>query len=137
MPSLRITLLAAALGSAALAPLQGVSAAPASRASTRSFAPVVVESFSAAHPRVGQHLAVNVRFLNNNRPVAGAHLTATLHLGKKSLETVHGSTTDRKGNAHAGFTVPKAARGKTLRVSVSLSYKGHTYPGRDDLKVQP
>ena len=136
MRSLAIALLAAALASPASAPLCDVSAATVSGSSTRSFAPVVVESFSVAHPRAGQHVVVNVRFLNNNRPVAGARLSATLRLGKKILETVHGSTTDRNGNAHAGFAVPKSASGKTLRVAVSLSYRGRTYPGRDDLKVQ-
>jgi hypothetical protein len=104
--------------------------------SSASFAPVVIESFSLVHPKAGQHALVLVRFVNNNRPVAGARLTATVRIGKRTLMTLHGNATNRKGKAQAGFTVPAAARGKTVRVQVSLTYKGHTYLGRNDIKVQ-
>jgi hypothetical protein len=116
---------------------QGVSASTAaSHRVSASFAPVVIESFSVLHPKVGQHVAVLVRFVNNNRPVAGARLTATIRVGKHTLMTVHGAPTNKSGKASAPFTVPGAARGKTVRVLVSMKYKGHAYAGRNDLKVR-
>jgi hypothetical protein len=99
------------------------------------FAPVVIEWFSTVRPSVGQREVVFVRFVNNNKPVSGAQLKATLRLGKQTLGVAHGSTTDRAGKAQASFIVPAAARGKMLRVVVSLSYKRHTYRGRNDLRI--
>lgn len=137
--NLRSTISAAVLlGLASLIPAQGsaVHAAPTQQQLSAAFAPVVIESFSVMSPKAGQRESVLVRFVNNNKPVAGARLTAVLRVGKRTLLTAHGGTTNSKGKAQVGFSVPATARGKTVQVFVYLTYKGHKYHGQNAMKVQ-
>jgi|SRR5947209_14555396 len=128
------------LGVAGLLPVQGAAASglPASPPQSRaaSFAPVVIEWFSVVQPRSGQSLTVFSRFVNNNKPIPGAQMAATLTVGTQALGNVRGNATNAKGVARATFTVPQAASGKTLRVSVTLTYKKHTYKGVDTVEVE-
>lgn len=134
MRSLVIWLVIAAMAATVLSPQASAAGKPPQPPTT--FAPAIVEWFSAIHPKAGQHVFVYARFVNNNKPVPGARLTATLRLGRHNLKTVHGTMTGRKGVARAAFGVPGAAKGKSLRVVATLSYKGKTYQGRNDLKVR-
>lgn len=126
---------AGVLCAAAMLPHGGIASAASVSQPSAFFSPVVIESFSLSHPRVGQREVVHTQLLNNKKPVAGAHLAATIYLGKKVLMVVHGTTTNSQGKAQASFKVPSAAKGKTLRASVILTYGKHKAIGRNDIKV--
>jgi hypothetical protein len=134
----RSTIVMAACLAAAL-PLQGVAAASGAHTSARApaaiFSPVIIEWFSTMHPHAGQSDVVFVRMLDGNKPVPGARLTAWLLLGKRALLSVHGTTTDSKGQAKASFKVPSTVAGKSVKVQAILTYKGEKYPGMNTLRV--
>ncbi len=125
------------LGFAVILPRSGPAlAASAHHRVAVPFAPVVVEWFSTTHPRVDQREVVFARLLNNNKPVRGARLSATVRINKAVIARMTGGTTNHKGMAQATFKVPAAARGRLVTVTVSFRYRGHTYIGRNDLKVR-
>jgi hypothetical protein len=112
----------------------GIASAADRQASVPS--PVVIERFSAPHPRVGQRETVYVQALDRNKPVIGAQVTTRVLLGKRTLLTMTGSRTNHTGRAQASFTIPSVAKGKSLRVVVTVLYKGYRFPGSDDLHVR-
>jgi hypothetical protein len=98
--------------------------------------PVVIEWFSQPMTTVGQREVVYFRLLDRNQALPGARLTAHVQLGKTVVMVLRGSTIDRTGRASTSFTVPASARGKVLRVVVSLAYRQYHFPGRNDLRVR-
>jgi hypothetical protein len=102
--------------------------------------PVVATYFSNLSPKVGQTEMITAQFYlyqRSERPkyVTGAHLTVSLQLGKKVLQTVRGTATNKQGKAFARFAVPKIAGGKWLWAYTKLRYKGTLYGGSNRVKI--
>jgi hypothetical protein len=119
-------------------PLLGLATAittPVQAASKPPHVPVVATWFSSLHPKVGQHETVYVQFFVAKRHLSGAHLSATVQVGKHSVLHLKGTVTNRQGKAWATFTVPRQARGKKIVVSTSLTYKKRLYTGNNSVTV--
>ncbi len=99
------------------------------------FSPAVIEWFENLHPKPGRHEIVYVKLLKARSPVRGARLAGGVVLGKRTLLSFSGGVTGASGKAQAGFRVPNAARGHTVRVDVRLIYKSHAAVGYDDLHI--
>ena len=97
--------------------------------------PVVATWFSNLHPRVGQRETVHVQFWAGKRYLSGARLSVTLRVGTKTVAHLRGTTTDKKGEAWARFTVPKAAAGKWLWAFTGVIYQKRTYTGNNRVLV--
>jgi hypothetical protein len=111
-----------------------VTPAPSHR-SAAAFAPVVVEWFSKAAPRPGESVTLFVRYLNNNKPIQGAQLKATVKRDSTVLLKLEGNTTSAKGLARAKFRVPAHTAGQTLLVPVTMTYQGQITHAKGALRV--
>lgn len=91
--------------------------------------PVVVERLALIHPHPGQRDTVYVRVVNGTTPVKGAQLTAQMVVRGHLLGSVRGTTTDRRGQASARFTVPTTTARQKLQVVVLLRYGTQVFTG--------
>lgn len=96
----------------------------------------VLEWFSPLHPKAGQHETVYARLWIGKKPVAGAHLVAIVREGSHVVHRVRGTTTNKRGQAHARFSVPRSMKGKTLTVRVTLTFRRSRIFGSDKLIVR-
>ena len=130
-PSMRFLLVLCLLatGGALASPVHA-----ASHGAARSI-PVVATWFSSLHPKAGQQETVTVQFFQGKKMLSGAPLTVALKIGTKTITRLKGTRTNKKGEAWAKFTVPKAARGKTLWAYTSLAYHHQVFQGNNRVQV--
>jgi hypothetical protein len=128
-----LTLLTIGLALSAGVP-HAANAAISSHARQASMPPIVATWFSNLHARVGLRESVYVQVMQGKQNLAGARLSVTITYAKHALK-LKGTTTDKHGMARASFTVPRQARGATLRALTTVSYRGHQYLGSNQVKV--
>ena len=95
---------------------------------------VVATWFSNLHPKVGQQETVHVLFFQGTHRFGGALFSATVSYGKRTVHLKSSKTTGR-GEAWVRFTVPRAARGKTIVAHTVIAFKGHRYTGSNHVNV--
>ena len=131
MKRLVTSLAASAILAAGLLPITAHASVPWA---VHSSPMVVATWFSNLHPKVGQRETVHVLFFQGTHHFGGALFSATVSYNKRTVH-LKSSKTNGRGEAWANFTVPRAARGRTLAADAVLVYKGHRYTGSNHVNV--
>ncbi|MGI8826344.1 MAG: hypothetical protein ACR2JC_11985 [Chloroflexota bacterium] len=95
----------------------------------------VMEWFSQLHPHSRQLEVVYARVFAKNIPVKGARLAASVRDGNHVLLRLKGGTTNRAGQGHISFRIPRVTAGTTLTVRVTLTFHRHVNFGMNQLVV--
>jgi hypothetical protein len=96
----------------------------------------LIEWFSERRPAAGQVDVVYARLWSKNKPIAGARLVATVKDGNRVLKVVVGGITNHRGQAEAGFIVPRLRHGTRIQVLVAMRFQGRAVTGSNTVTIR-